>query len=218
MATPPGAGHGGASAAAAARGRGGVHDGGSAFASAAAGTRMSIDDLRIETDRLLLRPPRREDFDAYARFAGDPEVMRHIGGVPPPPVAWRSFAALVGSWQLQGFAMFSVIERASGEWIGRVGPWQPLGWPGPEVGWSLRQASWGRGYAPEAARAAIDWAFRTLGWREVIHTIAPDNRNSMAVAAKLGSRRLRAGRLPAPHDAQPVEIWGQSRAEWDAAR
>ncbi len=114
--------------------------------------------------------------------------MRHLGGVQSPPVAWRSLATLVGSWQLQGFSMFSVIDKRSGQWIGRVGPWQPHAWPGTEVGWAIARPSWGQGYAPEAARASIDWAFAQLGWTEVIHTIAADNANSKAVAAKLGAR------------------------------
>ncbi|WP_369981130.1 GNAT family N-acetyltransferase [Xanthomonas bundabergensis] len=179
---------------------------------------MSIFDLRLETERLLLRPPSAADFEDFTRFTADAEAMRHLGGVQSPPVAWRSLAALVGSWQLQGFSMFSVIEKRSGQWIGRVGPWQPHGWPGTEVGWAIARPHWGQGYAPEAARAAMEWAFAQLGWTEVIHTIAADNANSKAVAAKLGSRYLRQDRLPEPLQAHEVEVWGQSRADWQAQR
>lgn len=179
---------------------------------------MSIFDLRLDTERLLLRPPSAADFEDFTRFTADAEAMRHLGGVQSPPVAWRSLAALVGSWQLQGFSMFSVIEKRSGQWIGRVGPWQPHGWPGTEVGWSIARTHWGQGYAPEAARAAIAWAFAQLGWTEVIHTIAADNANSKAVAAKLGSRYLRQARLPEPLHEHEVEVWGQSRADWQARR
>ncbi|QNH12393.1 GNAT family N-acetyltransferase [Xanthomonas sp. SI] len=179
---------------------------------------MSIFDLRLETERLLLRPPSAADFADFCRFTADAEAMRHLGGVQSPPVAWRALAALVGSWQLQGFSMFSVIEKRSGQWIGRIGPWQPHGWPGTEVGWGIARAYWGQGYAPEAARASIDWAFAQLGWTEVIHTIAADNANSKAVAAKLGARYLRQDRLPEPMQAQEVEVWGQSRADWQARR
>lgn len=177
---------------------------------------MSLFDLRLETERLLLRPPLREDLSPFLAFCADERAMQHLGGVQPPSVAWRSFCALAGAWQLFGFSMFSVIEKSSGEWVGRLGPWQPLDWPGTEVGWSIRPQSWGLGYAPEAATAAIDWAFATLGWDEVIHTIGPDNLNSKAVAAKLGSRLLRMDELPPPHQGRPVEVWGQSRAEWQA--
>ncbi len=178
---------------------------------------MSIFDLRVETERLLLRPTSAEDFDGFAAFCADPLAMEHLGGVQAPSVAWRSLATLTGSWQLLGYSMFSVIEKDTGRWVGRVGPWQPHGWPGPEVGWSIASASWGRGYAPEAARAAIDWAFDALGWEEVIHTIAPGNVNSQAVARKLGSQVLRTTRLPPPHEVD-VEVWGQSRQAWMARR
>ncbi len=124
---------------------------------------MSTFDLRLETERLLLRPPCAEDFDAFAAFCADPLPMQHLGGVQAPSVAWRSLATMAGSWHLLGYSMFSVIEKDSGRWVGRAGPWQPHGWPGPEVGWSIVPDRWGRGYAPEAARAAIDWAFDVLG-------------------------------------------------------
>lgn len=177
---------------------------------------MSIFDLRLETERLVLRPPQAQDFEPWARFIADEDAARHIGGVQPRPVAWRSFAAMIGVWHLQGFGFLSVVEKASGQWVGRLGPWQPEGWPGTEVGWSIAREHWGRGFAPEGAAAAIQWAFDALEWSEVIHTIAEGNLNSKSVARKLGSRYLRMGRLPAPQDAEPVEIWGQSRQQWVA--
>jgi len=140
--------------------------------------------------------------------------MRHLFGVQPRSVAWRGFLAMAGAWTIQGFGMFSVIEKASGDWIGRIGPWRPDGWPGGEVAWGLVRRAWGQGYATEAATVAIDWAFDHLGWDEVIHTIDPDNASSQAVARRLGSRLIGPGRLPAPYQDAPIEIWGQSRDEW----
>lgn len=172
----------------------------------------------LETARLLLRVPQAGDFDAFADFMADEESARFLGGAQPRSVAWRSFAAIIGSWPLRGFSLFSVIEKASGRWIGRVGPWQPEGWPGTEVGWGIVRDAGGRGYATEAAVATIDWAFETLGWNEVVHTIQPDNTPSKAVARKLGSRYLREGRLPAPMEHLPMEIWGQTREQWQASR
>lgn len=179
---------------------------------------MSLSALQIETPRLILRLPQRVDLDAWAEFGRDEEATRHIGGVQARSPAWRSLAATLGSWHLQGFGMFSVIEKSTGQWVGRVGPWQPDEWPGTEVGWSIARRAWGMGYAPEAATASMDWAFDTLGWDEVIHTIDPQNTNSKTVAAKLGSSFLRMGGLPEPHVGKPVEIWGQTRAQWRARR
>ena len=175
---------------------------------------MSTDSLRIETPRLILRPPRLEDFEAYAAFAADAEAARFIGGVQPRNTAWRSFMAQAGAWHLQGISMFSVIAKSSGQWIGRVGPWMPDGWPGTEVGWGIARSQWRRGYAAEAAAAAIDWAFANLGWTEVIHIIDVDNVASAAVARKLGSRNSGRGRLPPPYENAVVDLWRQPRDEW----
>jgi RimJ/RimL family protein N-acetyltransferase len=172
----------------------------------------------IETERLILRPPVPEDFEAWAAFMGDPEATRHIGGAQPRPLAWRTMATFAGAWILGGFGMFSVIEKASGRWVGRLGPWAPEGWPGTEVGWGLARESWGKGYATEGAAATIDWALDTLGWSDVIHTIAPDNLASAAVARRLGSHNRGPRGLPAPFTHLTVDVWGQTREQWLARR
>ena len=170
----------------------------------------------LETARLLLRPPQLQDFDRWAEFAADPVATRFVGGVQPRAMAWRSMMTMAGAWALQGHCMFSVIEKASGRWMGRLGPYQPEGWPGTEVGWSLHPEAWGRGYAREGASAAMDYAFDVLGWDEVIHCIDPNNAPSQRVAIALGSQLRGPGRMPPPFDQAPCEIWGQTRAEWRA--
>jgi len=171
----------------------------------------------LETARLVLRPLTAGDFDAWAAFSADDRVMRHLGGVQPRSMAWRGFTSSAGSWALQGFGMFSVIERASGRWIGRIGPHRPEGWPGDEVGWGLIHDAWGKGYAVEAAAASMDFAVDTLGWNEIIHCIDDANEPSQAVAARLGSTRLRTDRLPPPVDVE-IAIWGQTADQWRARR
>ena len=177
---------------------------------------MSFDTIRLETPRLILRPPRIEDLDAWTEMMLDEPTARFIGGVLPRPLCWRQMMTIIGAWHAHGFAMFSVIEKSSGRWIGRLGPWQPEGWPGAEIGWTIVRDRWGQGLAVEGAAAATTWAFDTLGWPNVIHSIAPENVASQRVAQKLGSRLIGPGTLPAPYDHDPVEIWGQSREEWRA--
>ena len=172
----------------------------------------------LETPRLLLRPPSAEDLEPWAAFAADEEAARFIGGVQGRCGAWRSLCVMTGAWTIRGFSMFSVIEKASGRWVGRLGPWMPEDWPGTEVGWGIVRDAWGLGYAAEGASATIDWAFDFLGWTEVIHCIDADNANSQAVARKLGATRLRQARLPAPHQDRPIDVWGQSREQWRARR
>jgi RimJ/RimL family protein N-acetyltransferase len=178
---------------------------------------MTLAGPILETARLTLRPLAPEDFDAWAAFMAT-EESRFIGGPQARSAAWRGFMTVAGAWAMQGYAMFSVIERASGRWIGRVGPWVPEDWPGTEVGWGLITEAYGRGYATEAARATIDWAFETLGWREVIHCIAPDNVASQRVAERLGAVNRGPGKMPAPYEDYPIDIWGQSREAWVARR
>ncbi len=172
----------------------------------------------IETARLTLRPPIEADFDEWARFAGDATAMRFLGGAKPRSDAWRGMATVAGSWLLHGFSMFSVIERATGRWIGRVGPWRPEGWPGTEIGWGLAREAWGRGFATEAAEAATDWAVDTLGWSDIVHVIDPANAASIAVAVRLGSANRGPGRLPEPYQDARIDVWGQTAAQWRVRR
>jgi RimJ/RimL family protein N-acetyltransferase len=168
----------------------------------------------LETARLLLRPASADDFEAYAAFMADPASAHFLGGVQNRSTAWRGLAQIVGSWTLRGFSMFSMIEKASGRWIGRAGPWFPEGWPGLEVGWAVVPFAQRRGYAREAACATIDWAFEELGWKEVIHCIDPSNEPSVALARSLGSELVRRGvEAPAPIVAT-WDLYGQTRAQW----
>ena len=179
---------------------------------------MQVPDIHIETDRLLLRLPQAADFDGFAEMMGDEDAARFIGGCMSRAAAWRKFLQMPGAWMTQGFGMFAVVERASGRWLGQLGPWQPEGWPGTEVGWAFRRSSWGSGFATEAGIAAIDWAFEQLGWQQVIHCIDPGNLASQNVARRLGSGPLGPTRLPEPYQDHPVEMWGQSREAWQRRR
>jgi RimJ/RimL family protein N-acetyltransferase len=172
----------------------------------------------LETERLILRAPLAEDFEPWAAFAADEETMRHLGGVQARSVAWRGLCQVAGAWSIRGFSMFSVVEKSSGRWVGRLGPWQPEDWPGTEIGWGLAREVWGKGYATEGAAACMDYVFDVLGWREAIHTIEPANVGSQAVARRLGSTLRGPVTMPAPYEGQYVEAWGQTREQWLARR
>lgn len=178
-----------------------VHDG------ARKGDALTI----LETDRLRLRPidPAR-DFDGWARCLADEPTVRYLNGqVMSPTEAWRNMAMVMGHWVIRDYGFFSVEEKATGDWVGRVGPWYPLGWPQPEVGWMIAPGYLRRGYAAEAGQAAIDYAFAKLGWQRVVHVILEGNVASIAVAQKLGSRLLeRQTGLPGVTD-KPVLVYGQ---------
>lgn len=145
---------------------------------------------QLETQRLILRGFCEKDKDAYAEMCADTETMRYIanGQVLSRSEAWRNLAMMLGHWQLRGYGMWAVQERSSEEMIGRIGCWQPEGWPGFEIGWTLRRTYWGRGLATEAARAAVNYAFYELQQSHVISLIRPENAASRRVAEKLGEK------------------------------
>ena len=171
----------------------------------------------IETERLFLRHPEERDFEPLAEMMQDEETARFIGGKQEPAITWRAFCSLLGHWQLRGFGFFSVVDKKTDEWLGRVGPWYPHQWPQPEVGWTIKRQAWGKGYAPEAAAACLDHVFDTLKWPSVIHLIHVDNTPSQAVATKLGSSD--SGReVEVPGFGMMVNVWGQTAEEWRARR
>jgi RimJ/RimL family protein N-acetyltransferase len=171
----------------------------------------------IETERLILRPTMLDDFPRWAETMAHPSA-RFIGGPMDAATAWRGFMTMAGAWSLTGVGMFSLIEKASGLWMGRIGPWKPHGWPGNEVGWGVHPDAAGKGLAFEAAVAAMDYAFDHLGWDDVIHCIDPDNLPSQKLAHRLGSTNLGPTRLPPPFESVPVDMWGQTRRRWRESR
>jgi len=185
-----------------------------------AGTEKGMTELILgptfETERLILRPPSEADLDAWAEMSNDEEAMRYLGGIISRAETWRVIAGTIGAWVIRGYGMFSVIEKKSNAWVGRIGPLSPEGWPGTEVGWGLHPAYFGKGYATEAATRCMDWVFDDLGWTDAIHCIAPENKPSQKVAERLGSRNRGPGKLPPPWQDKPNDLWGQTREQWRA--
>ena len=174
--------------------------------------------IQLETQRLILRPTEADDWLHVRDFLTCEDTMRHLGGHQQEPDAWRTLAQWIGLWSLTKAAMFGVIEKESGEWIGRIGPWHPLHWPTLEVGWGLRKAYWGRGYAFEAASACIDYAFDELGWDEVTHLIEDANTPSQTLATRLGSAPAEYVHLPGQFSNVRVRVWRQSKTQWLAGK
>ena len=151
---------------------------------------MSVmNPVSLETDRLILRMWRLEDFEPYARMCADPEIMRYLGGRTFDRLeAWRHMAFIVGHWELLGYGHFAVEEKSSGKFAGRIGFLNPAGWPAFEIGWTLGREFWGKGYATEGARRALQYAFNELDKDHVISLIHPENKASIRVAERLGEK------------------------------
>jgi RimJ/RimL family protein N-acetyltransferase/GNAT superfamily N-acetyltransferase len=168
---------------------------------------------RLLTDRLLLRGYEPRDVAPNAEMARDPEVERFLGGVKDDYAAFGVLATHAGHWALRGYGQWVVERREDGAFLGRAGLWCPPGWPGLEVGWKLARAAWGGGYATEAARAAIGWAWTTQDAGELISLIAADNAASQRVAGRLG--HVNAGPIALAHGT--TERWVLARPPGDDA-
>lgn len=150
----------------------------------------------IETERLLLRPQRLEDFEPAFALYSNPEVVRHIGDGRPGTRqdVWFRLLRAVGHWQLLGYGLFAVVEKQTGRFVGETGLAdfkRGLGEdfdPYPEAAWIMAAEVHGKGYATEAASAAHDWSDRQRGLRRTVCIIDPPNSGSIRVAEKLGYR------------------------------
>lgn len=140
----------------------------------------------IETERLLLRPLGLQDFAPLCAFYTS-ERARFVGAPMDAEQTWRMLATEIGHWTLRGYGRFGVEEKSSGETVGVIGPWNPEGWPEPEIGWDLMNGFEGKGYATEAGQAALDYAYNTLGWPTAISLVARGNDGSAKVAQRLGA-------------------------------
>lgn len=150
-------------------------------------TGFSLDIPVIETDRLRLRAPSETDLEAEAAFFAT-ERSAFVGGPLMRDEVWRAIASLLGHWVIRGYGFWAVDETATGTYCGRVGLWNPEAWPEPEIGWTLMEAAEGRGIALEAALAARDYAYTTLGWTTAVSSIDPKNTRSAALAERMGAR------------------------------
>lgn len=152
---------------------------------------------RIETERLLLRPWRKEDFRPYCEIVRHPDVHRHFG---PRPMAaeecWRRLCASVGGWQFNGFGTWAVERRSDGKLVGNVGlfiAWRDLDpefGEEPEMGWIMAAETHGLGLASEACRAALGWAEDSLEPTTLWAIIAPANQPSLILADRLGFEKV----------------------------
>lgn len=151
----------------------------------------------LETERLILRPHRLDDFDAYVEMWADPEVVRFIGGKPfGREASWMRFMRQAGIWHHMGFGFFAIVEKETGLFIGEAGFHELRRDITPniegtlEAGWALMPTGQGWGYATEAMTAVIGWAGTTFPGQRMTCIIDPDNLPSIRVATRLGFTEL----------------------------
>lgn len=142
----------------------------------------------LETERLILRQWKAEDFEPFAEYYADETTARFVGGVSDRDQAWRRMASVIGHWVLLGYGLWAVEEKETGAFAGCVGLWKSPGWPELELGYWLVPSAWGKGYATEAGAAARDFAFETQNAETLVSYIDPENEPSKKVAERLGAR------------------------------
>jgi RimJ/RimL family protein N-acetyltransferase len=179
-------------------------------------TLARLDGPVIETERLKLRMWREADIEPNTAMLADPDSGRFITADGKPVtdafVGWRNAAIMSGHWVLYGVGMFVVEEKATGRFAGRVGAWLPPGWPGFEIGWGIAREFRGKGYALEASRASIDWAFASFDLDQILHCIDRENIASQSVARRLGAKSEREMDL----FGRVADVWVTHRDAWTA--
>lgn len=145
-----------------------------------------MSDLR--TDRLLLRHWRESDLEPWAALNADPAVREHFPTVETREQSAESMALIAAALTERGWGLWALEVRDTGEFIGFTGlnPVRGLPFEGVEVGWRLARAAWGHGYAAEAARAALTYAFGVLELPEVVSFTSTTNVRSQAVMRRIG--------------------------------
>lgn len=182
----------------------------------AAGLGPDPEAERLTTARLVLRRWRDADFEPFAALNADAEIMRTVG--PGRPLSReesaRALDALIEHWELHGFGLWAVEERATGRLIGRAGLWHPPDWAYAEIGWLLARDCWGRGLATEAARTGLAYGFDRRRIDRLGSIIRPGNAASERVAVRIGMHR--AG--DTTWRGAPVRTYTLTREQWQAAR
>lgn len=143
---------------------------------------------RIATSRLLLRELRPADFDDYAQNLLDPDATAHLSPVKNRRDAWKVFTSMAGTWMLHGAGWWGVELGGTDKLVGNVGVFYREDATDLEIGWLIYRAHWGRGFASEAAAAALAHGLETLGKPRVIAHIDAGNAASIRVSEKLGMR------------------------------
>ena len=166
--------------------------------------------IRIETERLILRPMEPGDIDDLLELHSQPAVIEFLGPATRG-MARERLERCQHNWEQGGYDLLAVLERSTGRFLGRAGVkyWPEFG--ETEAGWAFRREAWGHGYATEAARASVEWGFTALPVPYITAMIRPDNGRSLAVARRLGMTPIRdevVVGIPVIVHAIEREAWG----------
>ncbi len=147
----------------------------------------------LETKRLILRTFKDEDLDPMAQINQDPKVMEYFPAVGDKEQTRIHIKRINDHYDKYGFSLYAVEIKNTGEFIGFVGllhreldEFDASFMPATEIGWRLSSKHWGKGYAPEASKAVLEYAFNTLNLKEVVSFTSVGNQKSIRVMNKIG--------------------------------
>lgn len=142
----------------------------------------------LQTDRLVLREFRNDDWRELHKYYNDSECMKYtLGRTLTEGETWRAMASMIGHWHLHGYGPYGVELKDTNKLIGICGLWYPNDWPEPEIKWGLVQRYWGKGYAKEAAIAVKSMVREYLPNILPISLIFSGNDNSINLALSLNA-------------------------------
>lgn len=177
----------------------------------------------LRTSRLVLRPWRETDRAPFASLNADPEVRRFFPSLQTRAESDASADFLASQFDRTPYGPWVVEVPGVTSFAGFVGPWEvnfdvpPRG--RVEIGWRLARACWGNGYATEAAKAALDFAFGPCGLEQIVAFVVPGNSASRAVMDRIGLREDPAGafdhpRVPESHPLRRHLLYRLHRNDW----
>jgi RimJ/RimL family protein N-acetyltransferase len=177
----------------------------------------------ITTERLRLRGWQDADREPWAALNADPEVMAHFPTTLSRATCDRLVDLTMDGWAENGFGLWALERVGDGAFLGFTGLSRPSFeahfTPAVEVGWRLARHGWGHGYATEAARAALEFGFETVGLDEIVSFTVPANVRSRAVMERIGMHRDPSDdfdhpKLPEGHALRPHVLYRLARGEW----
>lgn len=177
----------------------------------------------IETKRLILRLWRESDGAPFAELNADHEVMEFLPATLTTAQSDAFVATIRAHWDEHGYGLWAVELKDGTPFIGYVGlakvHFEAHFAPAVEIGWRLSRAAWGAGFASEAARAALAFAFDTLSLDQVVSFTVPANRRSLGVMERIGLRHDGADdfdhpSMPDGHPLQRHVLHRLRRTEW----
>ncbi|TLD71726.1 GNAT family N-acetyltransferase [Phragmitibacter flavus] len=158
--------------------------------------------MKIETERLILRPFSWEDIDDEFSIVGDSETMSFYAKPYTRDEVAKIVSKNIRTFKDSGYGLFSVIEKETGSYVGDCGITLQIidGEEELEVGFRIRKECWGRGFAPEAARAMIQYGFEKLKLEKLYSYMAKDHHQSRRTAEKAGMTLEKEYRNPRNRD------------------